>query len=81
MAEDNDKHHTGLGFLGGMIVGGAIVLMLGTKKGRKLIDLILTEGEENWGKFLEDNPEIEEKLENKTAAAARFFHRRGKPLT
>jgi hypothetical protein len=81
MENENQNNHSSLGFLGGIIVGGAIVLMMGTKKGRKLIDQILTEGEESWGKFLEENPEVEKKLEEKTSLATRFFHKKGKSLS
>jgi hypothetical protein len=84
--QELNKHtHFNFGFVGGLVLGGALVLLLGTKKGKEVVDQILNEGEEAIGDYLEKNPKVEQKLEKKTAVVAsrvsRFFHRRGKPLT
>lgn len=92
--QELNKHtHFNFGFVGGLILGGVLVLLLGTKKGKEVVDQILNEGEEAIGDYLEKNPEVEQELEEKTAVVAskvekvkkfarsRFFHRHGKPLT
>src|SRR5680860_4214 len=51
------------GFLLGLIVGGAIVFILATKKGKKILKLISEEGLDNLSNILE---KYEEKDEEKT---------------
>lgn len=48
---NNDNNHGGVGngFLWGLIVGGAVVFLLGTKKGKKLLKSITEEGLEGIG--------------------------------
>lgn len=108
--EQDRGGHFSFAFVSGLVVGGILMFVLGTKKGRKLLEEILSDGEIFWGEILEKNPELEEKLEEKTVevagkivgtketvdsiidksdglgsfahkTAARFFHRKGRPLT
>lgn len=101
--------HFSLAFITGLILGGIFMFVLGTKKGRKVLEDMLDEVENFWGELLEKNPELEETLEEETAkvggkisrtkeaidsiidnsdglgsfahkTAARFFHKKGKPL-
>lgn len=105
----HSQGHFNLAFITGLILGGIFMFVLGTKKGRRVLEDILDEVENFWGELLEKNPELEEKLEEKTAkvagkisrtkealdsvidnsdglrsferkTAARFFHKKGKPL-
>jgi gas vesicle protein len=49
------------GVLWGMLIGGAAVFLFGTKKGKKLLDIITEEGAEGLNRVLE---EIETKVED-----------------
>lgn len=59
--EDDDKGNFGVGFFIGIIIGGMLMFALGTKKGRQLVDQILEEGDQFWGKYLEDYSTPEKK--------------------
>lgn len=87
-SQDHREGHLNLSFVFGLLLGGLLVFVLGTKKGRKLVEEILEEGADAWGGVLEENPGLEEKVEEKTAEVAgklqgvkkHFFRRQGKPL-
>jgi len=51
------------GFLWGAIIGGGIVFLLGTKKGKKLIKTITEEGVEGFSNLLQEQIEQEEDYE------------------
>jgi gas vesicle protein len=59
--EDNSQHHHGHmnGFLLGVIVGAALVFLLATKKGKKILKLISEEGIESLTDLLKDE-DVEE---------------------
>lgn len=73
MSNDKERSstHFGFGFLAGLIVGMLLLYALGTKKGKRVIEQLLTQGGELWGEMLEKNPELEDKLEVKTAQIAK----------
>lgn len=48
------------GFLFGLIIGGGLVFLLGTKKGKRLLKMISEEGIENISELLEKNIDQEE---------------------
>lgn len=90
----NSNSHFSFAFIFGIVIGGLIVFFLGTKKGRKLIEEILSEGADICGEYLQEDPQLEEKAEKETAKAVvklsnvqkaaetakRFFRRSGKTL-
>jgi DNA-binding PadR family transcriptional regulator len=54
------------GFLFGAIIGGGIVFLLGTEKGKKILASLTEEGLENFNEFMEEgagDEEIEEEVE------------------
>ena len=54
--QDSSSHHDGKffnGFLIGLILGAAIVFLLGTKRGKKILKTISEEGLENLSSALE----------------------------
>jgi len=53
------------GFLWGLIIGGGLVFLLGTKKGKKLVKMISEGGVENIPEFLEEEIDQEEQEEEK----------------
>lgn len=48
------------GFLLGALVGAAIVFLFGTKKGKKLLEIISKEGVENISDILDETKKLEE---------------------
>ena len=56
------------GFLWGAIIGGGIVFLLGTKKGKKLLKTISEEGVEGLSNLLEEKIEQEEDFEEQKEA-------------
>lgn len=68
--EEQRSEHFSLTFIIGLLVGGVMMFILGTKKGRKLLEEMLSEGEKLCGELLEKNPQLEDTLEEKTAKAA-----------
>ncbi len=52
------------GFLWGAIIGGGLVFLLGTKKGKKLLKTISEEGVEGLSELLEEQIDKEEDFEN-----------------
>jgi len=63
MQNNNSRHHESKffnGFLLGLIVGGAIVFLLATKKGKRILKLISEEGLDNLTNILENYEEKED---------------------
>lgn len=60
---DNNNNKSGnnffSGFLLGVLVGGVIVFILGTKKGKKLLEAISEEGKENIASILNKASKID----------------------
>lgn len=56
MENNNNKSGNGffIGFLLGALIGGALIFLLGTKKGKQLLDKISEEKLENISNFLEE---------------------------
>ena len=59
------------GFLWGAIIGGGLVFLLGTKKGKKILKMITEEGVEGLSEILEaqiDTEDLGEETEEETGA-------------
>ncbi|MCL4354494.1 YtxH domain-containing protein [Patescibacteria group bacterium] len=57
MNSNNNQHHSNgfaNGFLFGLIIGAAVVFLLATKKGRKILKLISEEGLDNLTNIVEE---------------------------
>lgn len=52
------------GFLWGLIIGGGLVFLFGTKRGKRIIKMISEEGFENISELLENQIDKEEDLED-----------------
>ncbi|MGH7245472.1 MAG: hypothetical protein ACREGI_00895 [Candidatus Levyibacteriota bacterium] len=61
MDKENNHHHSGHAFMNGLllgaVIGGGLVFLLGTKKGKKVLKIITEEG-------LEGVSELKELIEN-----------------
>ena len=95
MAPKEQKDHDfSLSFVAGLVVGASLLLVLGAKKGGKLINKIKEEGGGAWDDFVEEHPQLAgkvaddaQKVRQSTGALAsigrsakRFFKKSGKKL-
>ncbi len=79
---DNNGNNKFLnGFIWGFIIGGALVFLLGTKKGKKLLRAISEEGLENITDILESQDEEhedeEQSQETQTSSSNHDNHKNG----
>lgn len=67
---DNNKHNNKFfdGFIWGLIIGGALVFLIGTKKGKKLLKTISEEGVGSLSDILEENIDTEDEFEEEEEA-------------
>ncbi len=62
---DNRNNNSGGGFLFGLLIGGAIVFLVGTDKGRKILKSLTDEGMDELSEVLE---RAEEEIEDEEPA-------------
>ncbi len=73
MQENEGKFSTG--FLIGVLIGAAIVFLFGTKKGKKLLDIVSEEGLEgilDLGEDSEETQKLEDKIPKKIASSEKI---------
>lgn len=72
---NNNENHKGGGFsnafLWGFIIGGAVVFLLGTEKGRKFLKTITDEGIGNLSDLMEEGIEEYEEIDDEEIPVAR----------
>ena len=87
---NNGNHHGNKfleGFVWGLIIGGAVVFVMGTKKGKKLLKTITEEGVGNLADIIDegmdedelDEEELEESIPNGSADVKEKINKDVKP--
>jgi len=67
MGDKEPKDHDfSLSFVAGLVVGASLLFVLGTKKGRILIEKIRDEGGGMWEDFVEEHPQLAGQLADNT---------------
>lgn len=70
MDNGHNKHQSNKffeGFMWGLIIGGVLVFLMGTKKGKKLLKTISEEGVGNLSDLIEKNSNIDEEYDDEEA--------------